>query len=139
MNFTRIIEKVLIVDDDPVSNHLATELIKKLGFAKEIVTRQNGKEGIKYLKPECAMPDTCPSLILLDIKMPVMDGFDFLKEFEKLKISKEDIFIAIITSSTNPDDIIKLRNTGSHYLIRKPLSIDKMVDIYHRFFRNSED
>jgi DNA-binding response OmpR family regulator len=71
--------------------------------------------------------------------MPVLDGFDFIKEFENLNLRQKDkIVIVILTTSTDPEDIIKLRSMGRYYLIRKPLTIDKLVDVYHRYFRNSK-
>jgi DNA-binding response OmpR family regulator len=138
MKITRIIDKVLIIDDDPISNHLSEELLKKLGFAEKIVVKNNGKAGIEYLQSECYLADTCPSLVLLDLKMPVLDGFDFLVEFEKLDLGHKDkMIIVILTSSKDPQDIIRLRKMGRYYLVMKPLTIDKLVDIYHRYFRNS--
>jgi CheY-like chemotaxis protein len=136
MNITRIIEKVLIVDDDADSNSLCEKIIKKLGFADEIIIKENSQEGINYLKSECEKDQICPSLVLLDLSMHVKDGFDFLEEFEKLPF-KENIVIVILTAATNPEDILKLRKAGRYYLILKPMTLDKLLDIYHRYFRNS--
>jgi CheY-like chemotaxis protein len=136
MKISRIVDKVLIVDDDPISNHLGVELLEKMEFASEVVVRQNGNEALHYLQSECYLDDTCPSLILLDLKMPVKDGFEFIREFNALHIRK-NIEVVILTSSQNADDIIKLRNLGRFHLVSKPLTINKLVDIYHQFFRNS--
>jgi DNA-binding response OmpR family regulator len=70
--------------------------------------------------------------------MPVLDGFDFLQEFERLDQKlKDKMIIIILTAFRNPEDIIRLRKMGRYYLITKPLTLDKLVDIYHRYFRNS--
>jgi DNA-binding response OmpR family regulator len=138
MKITNIIEKVLIIDDDQASNHLTEELINKLGFAEKVAVKHNGNDALHYLQSECYFEDSCPSLVILDLKMPVLDGFEFLDEFNKLDLVKKDkIVIVILTNSDNPDDIIRLRNMGRYYLIRKPLTMDKLVDIYHKYFRNS--
>jgi DNA-binding response OmpR family regulator len=138
MKITHIIDKILLVDDDPVSNDLCIDLINKLGFAREIVVKQNGRDAISYLESECTQDETCPSLVLLDLMMPVLDGFDFLQEFERLDQKlKDKMIIIILTAFRNPEDIIRLRKMGRYYLITKPLTLDKLVDIYHRYFRNS--
>jgi CheY-like chemotaxis protein len=133
----KTIKKVLLIDDDLVSNHLNKELLERLDITKEIVVKTNGREAIQYLQSDCYSEDSYPVLILLDLKMPVLDGFDFLKEYDQLNIGRKDnIVIVVLTTSTNADDIMKLRNLGKFELINKPLNLDKLVDIHHRYFRN---
>jgi CheY-like chemotaxis protein len=133
----KIIKKVLLIDDDPVSNHLNKALLERLDFTKEIIVKTNGREAILYLQSDCYSENNYPVLILLDLKMPVLDGFDFLIEYDKLDISRKDnIVIVVLTTSTNADDIMKLRSIGKYDLINKPLNLEKLVDIYHRYFRN---
>jgi CheY-like chemotaxis protein len=131
------INKVLLIDDDHINNHLSKSVLEKLDFAEEIVIKTNGKEAINYLLTDCSLERKFPDLILLDLNMPVLDGFEFLDEFDKLKISKEhDIIINILTTSRNGDDIIRIKDLRKYHIINKPLTVDQALDIYHRYFRN---
>jgi CheY-like chemotaxis protein len=133
----RIINKVLLIEDNETDCFLSTLILKSSGFVKEILVKKNGQQALAYLGSECFFEDKYPSLILLDLKMPDMDGFKFLKEYEKLEISKKiNIAIAILSYSEDGNDIIKLKNLGRYHFIPKPLTEDKLVDLYHRYFRN---
>jgi CheY-like chemotaxis protein len=133
----KTIKKVLLIDDDIVSNYLNKELLEKLDFTNEIIVKNNGRDAIHYLQSECYIENDYPHLILLDLKMPVLDGFDFLAEYDKLDIDKKDkIIIVVLTTSVNADDIMRLRALGKFDLINKPLNLDKLVDIYHKYFRS---
>jgi CheY-like chemotaxis protein len=79
------IESVLLIDDDSINNFINERLINKLELAKKVNIAANGEEALSFLKENLSGPDhSIPQLILLDINMPVMDGFEFLKEYEKL-------------------------------------------------------
>lgn len=83
--------KILLVDDDPVSNFIVSRKLSKLGILDINIT-ENGSEAIDYLKSDE------PHLIFLDINMPIMDGHEFILEFKKRKLS-EQIHIFILSSS----------------------------------------
>jgi DNA-binding response OmpR family regulator len=131
------INKVLLIDDDPITNQINKRLFDQLDFAKEVLIKESAKDAIEYLQSDCYLSKEYPSLILLDLSMPELNGFDFLKEFEKLKLDKKNIAIVILTNSTNGDDILKLKEMGRYYFFSKPLTVDKLVDIHHRYFRRS--
>ena len=133
----KTIKKVLLIDDDIVSNYLNKELLEKLDFTNEIVIKNNGRDAIVYLQSDCYAENDYPCLILLDLKMPVLDGFDFLVEYDKLDIDKKDnTIIVVLTTSANADDIMRLRTLGKFDRINKALDLDKLVDIYHKYFRS---
>src|SRR3712207_159254 len=114
------IDRILLVDDDSISNFVSTEAIKKIGFAEEIIVKTNAREALAYLEKECKSLNKYPDLILLDLKMPGMDGFEFIAEFEMAceRISHE-IVVVILTSSRDGDDMVKLRRLGNYYLMNK--------------------
>jgi CheY-like chemotaxis protein len=130
------IDRILLVDDDSISNFVSTEAIKKIGFADEIIVKTNARDALVYLEKECKTHNKYPDLILLDLKMPDMDGFEFIAEFEMAcdKIN-QNIVVVILTSSRDGDDMVRLRRLGNYYLMSKPLTPEKLVDIHHRYFR----
>lgn len=131
------INRILLVDDDHVSNFVSTEAIKKAKFSDEIIVKTNGTDALEYLQQECPSSNKYPDLILLDLKMPGIDGFEFLEAFEMAsKKIKHIIEVVILTSSRNPEDFMRLRKLGKYYVMNKPLTESILEDIYHRYFRN---
>ncbi|MEJ7646431.1 MAG: response regulator [Chryseolinea sp.] len=128
MEPTEVCKKVLLIDDDPVTNMINTKLImREFNFIVEAYT--NAQETLIHLQNLIiSSPDKIPDIIFLDINMPVMDGWQFLDEFEKLPatlVEKAKIFM--LTSSIDADDILKARAYGSvSDFISKPLTSNKI-------------
>ncbi|MBX7240916.1 MAG: response regulator [Bacteroidia bacterium] len=121
-------KSVLLIDDDDATNFINRKFIEFSGIAESVTVALNGSEAISLLK---MLKANQPALILLDINMPVMDGWVFLKEYSKLdEIPKEKTTIYLLTTSVNPDDIETAKQipvvTG---FLDKPLSIDKLKNI----------
>ena len=126
----------MLVDDDGPTNFLNKELLIRYEFAEEVIVKTDGIEALNYLKNECKSSDAYPDLILLDLKMPILHGVDFLKEFHKIcKDVKHDIYIVILTYSPEADDVIRVKDLGNYQWVEKPLSIEKLIDIHHKYFR----
>ncbi len=99
------INSVLVVDDDDNICFLTKLLLKDAGFDKRVITAYNGLEALQILQAMASGSEKLPELILLDIKMPVMDGFEFLDQLAKaaeLDLGQTRIFIS--TSSILPKD-----------------------------------
>ena len=120
---------VLLVDDDGVTNFINNRLLKKLNLTDCIQTAINGKEGLKYLAEYAkSNENTCPELIFLDLNMPVIDGFEFLDEFNKLTFAnKEKVKVIILTTSTHQKDINQIVSQKSIGYINKPLTEEKVL------------
>lgn len=79
-----MIKRVLLVDDEEVDNFISEKVIKNANFSDSIVTTTSAKEALLYLESH---PNPLPELILLDVKMPAMNGFQFLQNFRKFPTS----------------------------------------------------
>lgn len=124
---------VLLVDDDEINNFISIKLIKKALLNTEIMACLNGKFAIEQLSEiQRKDPAKLPDYILLDINMPIMNGWEFLDEYKRLNIDplgKSKIFI--ISSSVFSNDINKAR---SYPLVKdfisKPLNVEKIKELF---------
>ena len=119
--------KVLLIDDDSMTNYLHKRVISNAGMASSIIVSTNGKEGIEeLLKIEDADLDNIKSkvIVFLDINMPVMDGWTFLEVFKEIKNKLNfEIKIFVLSSSINPDDKARAeKNSFVTKYINKPLN-----------------
>lgn len=118
-----------IIDDDNIFTYILSKQMRLIDFCDSVLIFDNGNEAIKYLKPIIETPDTLPSVILLDINMPVMDGWQFLDEFKKFKIEKK-VTIYIVSSSIDDADQIKAntyKEVSNFYV--KPITKDNLINI----------
>ncbi len=124
------LKSILIVDDEDIACFTSTMIIQRMEFTGNIQSAYNGMEALEILKITRSLTnvqDPEPQLILLDINMPGMDGFDFLEALDKTnKLNLKNLYIAMLTSSTNRDDKMKaLKFNVSGFLI-KPLTAEKL-------------
>lgn len=96
----------MLIDDNPLDNFINTKLIKINNFASEIIIIERPEEALNLLRFGKVKPD----IIFLDIRMPVMDGFQFLEEYDKLDIDKSQTEIVVLSSSINPADIDRAKH-----------------------------
>lgn len=123
---------VLLVDDSNATNDLTSFHLKKNGICEKIVVKNNGNAALEYL----ASGEGVPDLLLLDINMPVMDGFEFLESYETLPLKlKESIVVILLTSSSDSKDIERIRDNKwvSDYY-QKPLGKENLFEILEKFF-----
>ena len=115
-----------IIDDDKLSIKLMSMLISKNKFCEEIISFFNPQIALESLKENCHNPQYLPDVILLDLNMPILDGWQFLDEFILLPLKKE-ISIFIVTSSIDPSDIemAKKYDMVKTYIM-KPITAKKL-------------
>jgi CheY-like chemotaxis protein len=103
-----MLDKILCVDDDPITLMLCKMVIIKASFSKEIITAKNGQEALKYFDSIKSNISTKPQLIFLDLNMPVMDGWEFLDAFNTSEFSGfHDSKVIILSSTIDPEDLEK--------------------------------
>lgn len=122
--------RFLIVDDNKIDQLVTRQLLKiKLGIT-EINQAGNGIEALEWIRMNEAIFATREVIILLDIKMPEMDGFGFLEAFEKLEEKlKAAVKIIMVSSTLDPVDIERaLRHKQVKKLLNKPLPITELAD-----------
>jgi len=119
-------KRTYIIDDDKLTARLVSILLTTYGFSDDIKLFNNSELAMEDLTKNATEIDTLPDIILLDINMPIMDGWQFLEEYKNLPI-KKDISIFIITSSIDPIDL----ETSKKFpiirsYIQKPINSEKL-------------
>ncbi|MEQ9439558.1 MAG: response regulator [Cyclobacteriaceae bacterium] len=123
------LQRILLIDDDEVANFLNQELIGGLQIAHQVEVMTDAKQALSFMEAQCT-EEHCPNLILLDLKMPVFDGFDFLNGFLALpNIMVQQIKVVVLTTSSNPKDTQRLQQLGIEKIINKPLTREKMLEL----------
>lgn len=121
--------KIFIIDDDSIIAFLAKKTIDSSNVSSKIRDFQEGSEAIAFLKEFCDVAEELPDMILLDISMPIMDGWQFLEEYAKLmpKMSKKNN-LYMFSSSISQIDIERAKsNPLVKDYIFKPLQKDKFL------------
>ncbi|MDB5112385.1 MAG: hypothetical protein JWR67_3499 [Mucilaginibacter sp.] len=114
----------LLIDNNYIDNFINSRLLKRSNFAENIIASQDPREVIKSLRDGIIKPD----IIFLDVDMPLMDGFEFLKEYDKIDMDKQFVKIVLLTSSIDPADIKRAeKNKYITKLVTKPLT-DKVIE-----------
>ncbi|MCC9134888.1 response regulator [Pontibacter silvestris] len=123
------IERVLVIDDDETSIFLIKRVLSSIGINNCTQTALNGLAGLNILK-EAVEHECLPQLILLDIKMPVMDGFAFLEGLEGLQnLNLSDTIIILLSSSQSPWEKEKATKSCVTAFLSKPLTKEKLQSI----------
>jgi len=122
--------EVLLVEDDPITIMVCDRIIKMLSFAEKVTSCENGKIAIDFLNA-LEEKEKMPPIIFLDINMPVMNGWDFLEEFEKVRSNFENLpKIYLLSSTVDPEDYKKAKKFSLvQDFISKPLSKEALEKI----------
>lgn len=120
---------LLIVEDNETDVMCLKKAFEKSGIRKTIITASNGEEALVYLKGDLPKQDLrTPNLILLDLNMPIMNGFEFL-EVIKSDARLKAIPVVVLTSSTSNMDMNDSYNNSVAGYIEKPMDPAAYLDI----------
>ncbi len=126
---------VMLIDDNEIDNLINQKMIEAASIAEHIYTHTGARSAIEFLrnleKLDKETKNVMPEVIFLDIDMPLMDGFQFLDEFDKLaETTKNKCKVVMLTSSINPQDVNKSkRYSYVKKYINKPLSQDNLANL----------
>jgi len=110
----------LLIDDNYIDNFVTRRMLESSNFAENILVQQSATEAIDAIRDGSIKPD----VIFLDLRMPLMNGFEFLQEYDKLKeLDKSTTKIFMLSSSLDPVDVKRSgQNKYITQFIHKPLT-----------------
>ncbi len=117
----------LLIDDNYIDNFVTRRILESGNFAEQVIVSQSATDAINSLRSGTVKPE----VIFLDIRMPVMGGFEFLQEYDKLEIEgKQAIKIFMLSSSLDPTDLKKsINNKYITQFVHKPLTQKTLDEI----------
>ena len=123
-----VCRRVLCVEDDAITIMFTRQILIKSNFTKDVLTARNGQEAIDLLS---AATYSDLDLILLDINMPVMNGWEFIEEFKKLNPQiPKSVSLCVVSSSVDGSDIEKARSYNVDSYLSKPVLSAHMKEIF---------
>lgn len=122
---------ILLVEDNPRDEYLTLRALKKSKIANDVVVARDGVEALDYLFGRGAYSDPAshvmPQLVLLDLKLPKVDGLQVLQQLRADERTKR-LPIVVFTSSSEEEDLLSSYNLGANSYIRKPVEFEQFVE-----------
>lgn len=130
--------KVLLVDDDQLVTFLNTQLLKQFVAVEQLLVAHNGVEALQRLEQTCDGSDASaePTLVLLDLNMPVMNGIEFLEAYRQHPLAQKcRLVIVVLTTSEYSRDLERVKALRvAADILTKPLTQEKVETILRRHF-----
>lgn len=123
--------KVALVDDDRIYQFTTERLLERLEIEVEFLWFKDGEEALIYIADNAAKPENLPDILIVDINMPFLDGWQFLDAFRSLRKSLSKMVDIYMVSSSNDDrDMKRARSTeGVRDYVEKPITKEKLAFI----------
>lgn len=128
------IQTACIIDDDRTFIFVTSHHIKSNKLCEEVLSYENGQVAIDHLKARIKSQENFPEMILLDINMPSLDGWEFLEEFKKMKAMLPNaVRIYLASSSIDERDVERSKSYSevSDYIV-KPVRLDTLIKLFQK-------
>jgi two-component system response regulator len=118
---------LLLVEDNPDDEMLTIRALRRGRIANEIFVAHNGEEALRYLDEHVGSAGGLPSLVLLDLKLPKIDGLEVLARIRADERTRL-LPVVVLTSSSEERDIVESYSLGANSYVRKPVGFDQFID-----------
>ncbi|WP_343488191.1 response regulator [Allomuricauda sp. d1] len=125
------IKTTWVIDDDEIYLFWTTKMIRELELSENILVYHDGQQAIEELKAINTAGEKFPEVILLDINMPIMNGWDFLEEFVKIPHQNDTkVLVYVVSSSIAQEDLERAKQFDVvHNYILKPLTVEQLKEV----------
>lgn len=129
-------KKIAIIDDDEVFHLIVKKQLEMKNLVCDVLKFYNGEEAASFFKENADKGSEMPELVMLDVNMPVKDGWGFLEEYGSLPQEiRNGIKIYMVTSSVIQSDIDRANNNGNvEEFVSKPITNEKLEEIFLKSF-----
>ncbi|WP_324672074.1 response regulator [Hymenobacter sp. GOD-10R] len=136
---TKKLQNIVLVDDNETTSFLNNRLLNRLAIAEQVRTFTRAEEAYEFLWGNGRQPseaaDHLPELVFVDLKMPGMDGFEFLKHYDGLPPEvKSKTVMAVLTTSMHAADTARVSQFKDVEYLTKPLTEEKMQKLLAKRF-----
>ena len=125
-----LMKTALLVEDNPDDEELTLRAFRQLSITNDIIVARDGVEALDYLfgegKYEGRDTSVMPAVVLLDLKLPMLDGFEVLSRIRSSE-STRFLPVVVLSSSSEEQDVFKSYSLGANSYIRKPVNFDKFI------------
>jgi CheY-like chemotaxis protein len=124
---------IMLIDDNKIDNFFHERVIKKCDAARNVITKESGREALDYITDE---DKPQPELIFLDINMPGMNGWEFIEVYKRLDAKfHKSMIVVMLTTSENPDDIDRAMMNGLLADFKsKPLTREMLESVIEKYW-----
>ena len=132
------LNKILLIDDDEVSNYLIKDLLERLNIAHEIKVIEDGEKAFEYLA-KCGESLACPEFIIFANQITNMDGIEIVEAVNEINFMKrnEAVFMFLDINSKQ-NEIDTLKELGVQEFTTKPLSEEKVMGVFNKHWKGKE-
>ena len=122
---------ILLVEDNPNDEELTLRALRKANIANEVFVARDGQEAVDFLfgtgQQAGREPPKMPAVVLLDLKLPKLSGFDVLKRMRADPRTKA-IPVVVLTSSSEDEDMLRSYQSGANSYVRKPIEFSAFAN-----------